>query len=147
MRNPELESIQVVIPKGRTLRVREGAGFMVRVAGGTAWLTEERKVDDTVLRDGESYLLERAGLALVFAFTEVRLEIGATGPSKAPAIELGSGYREISSMIVRAMMADSATRAFRWVRSMLPAVRDRTYVAMTVTSPASALPPGGSRTP
>ncbi len=136
MRSHELESIQVVIPRGRTLRVRDGAGFMVCVAEGTAWLTEEKKVDDTVLCGGESFLLERAGLALVFAFTEVRVEIVATRPSRAPALQLGGGYREISAMIMHAMIADSARRVLRWLRSTL-----------TVTSPASAVQRDGSRMP
>lgn len=110
MRNPELESIQVVIPKGRTLRVRNGAGFTVRVAEGTAWLTEEKRVEDTVLGAGESFRLERDGLALVFAFTEARVEIGSTCASRVPAVERGGGYREISAMICRAMIAQAACR-------------------------------------
>jgi len=133
-RNVQLESIEVVVPKGRTLRVRGGSGFEVRVAHGTAWITEQGCVTDTVVTGGESCRLERKGLALVFALQEVRLTIYATGALKVPAIQLGGGYREISSMIVNAMIADAATRMLRRARSMLAAVVSRAATGWAAAS-------------
>lgn len=130
MRTPQSDFIQAVVPKGITLRVRDGAGFTVRVLEGRAWVAEEMSTDDKILDAGDSFQLNRPGLALIFAYTEARVEIAARGESPVPGIELGRGYRQILWMTFYATLAravgvrvDRSRAALRRLRGLQPAPR------------------------
>jgi Protein of unknown function (DUF2917) len=49
------------------LDIRDGKGIEVRCLGGNVWITQTGDREDIVLRGGESFVLDRKGLALVTA--------------------------------------------------------------------------------
>jgi Protein of unknown function (DUF2917) len=49
------------------VNIHDGAGLLVRSLHGVLWITQEDDSDDIVLEDGESFVLDRPGLALVSA--------------------------------------------------------------------------------
>jgi Protein of unknown function (DUF2917) len=49
------------------LNIHNGAGLLVRSIQGVLWITQQDDSDDIVIEDGESFVLDRPGLALVSA--------------------------------------------------------------------------------
>jgi len=49
------------------LNIRDGRGLTVRCLTGALWITQEGDTDDVMVRSGECFELDRAGLALVSA--------------------------------------------------------------------------------
>ena len=58
------------LQRGRFLRLVDGAGSTVTAHAGLVWITEESSPRDVILREGQSMLLRRPGLALVEAFSD-----------------------------------------------------------------------------
>ena len=52
---------------GEVLDIHDGAGLAVTCLGGTVWITQSHDPADVVLDRGQSFVLDRAGLALVSA--------------------------------------------------------------------------------
>jgi Protein of unknown function (DUF2917) len=59
------------------LSVRRGRGALVFVQGGVIWLTEENGSRDVILRQGESFRLDRNGAALVQAHGMAAVTVSA----------------------------------------------------------------------
>jgi hypothetical protein len=57
------------------LRITESRGLLVQVAQGKVWLTEEGDHRDILLAPGQSFRLEREGLALVYALEPAALSL------------------------------------------------------------------------
>ena len=53
------------------LRVRDAAGRTVMCHAGEVWISQEGNPLDIILRPGESYTLDRAGLALIGALKDM----------------------------------------------------------------------------
>jgi hypothetical protein len=51
-------------------RIDNGRGLSVTALKGTVWITQDRDVRDIILSAGQSFVLDRNGVALVFAFRE-----------------------------------------------------------------------------
>jgi hypothetical protein len=49
------------------LDIRDGEGLVVTSMRGALWITQSNDTDDIVLRAGESFVLDRPGLAIVSA--------------------------------------------------------------------------------
>jgi hypothetical protein len=49
------------------LKIRDGQGLAVRCLSGALWITQDGDTDDTVLKAGQCFVLDRPGLALVSA--------------------------------------------------------------------------------
>jgi len=49
------------------LDIRNGQGLRVRCLHGVLWITQSNDTDDIVVRDGQSFVLDRPGLALISA--------------------------------------------------------------------------------
>ena len=49
------------------LELQDGKGLEVRCLGGNVWVTQAGDPEDVVLHGGESFVLDRQGLALVTA--------------------------------------------------------------------------------
>jgi hypothetical protein len=49
------------------LDIRDGRGIEVRCLGGNVWITQAGDREDIVLHSGESFVLDRKGLAMVTA--------------------------------------------------------------------------------
>jgi hypothetical protein len=58
-------------------RIESGKGMEVACVRGAIWVTQECDRRDWVLLAGQSVVLERAGLALVYAFKDALITSGA----------------------------------------------------------------------
>jgi hypothetical protein len=63
--------------RGTILRLRGDLGTTVTARAGWVWITEQDSPRDVVLMAGESFTLARSGLALVEAFRDASISIGA----------------------------------------------------------------------
>ena len=78
----------VPLAAGETLRLVDPHAVYVHVAQGRVWITEERAVDDVVLREAEGFRLTRPGAAVVEALAPAVLVLTsprATGFARAMA--------------------------------------------------------------
>jgi hypothetical protein len=71
---------QLVMARGSSLRIEDGAGITIRVRWGGAWLTQEADGRDIYLSPGETFRLDRSGSALVTALN--RACVDATAPQR-----------------------------------------------------------------
>ncbi|HUJ86295.1 MAG TPA: DUF2917 domain-containing protein [Burkholderiales bacterium] len=71
----ELNSGNMHLANGQTLKVRDGAGSTVCCRSGTLWVTEERRPRDVLLSPGGCHLLSQRGVALVQALGEADVAI------------------------------------------------------------------------
>jgi hypothetical protein len=55
------------------LRMRDALGWTVKAMRGTLWITQQSDSRDIVLRPGESFILDRAGTALVTTLGEAQV--------------------------------------------------------------------------
>jgi hypothetical protein len=60
---------------GEMLPIEDGAGQCVAVFHGLLWITQDGDRRDTIVRGGESFTLDRPGLALVQALEPTRLVV------------------------------------------------------------------------
>lgn len=111
----EIEVMETTVPKGRTLRIRNGADFQIKVVTGCLWVTQEHDTRDHVLDAGESFRVSRDGMTLAHAFKEVRLRIAFPVEAGAPSLTLGGGYREFGRSVGRAMLAEWLEEIRGWV--------------------------------
>jgi len=68
---------QLVMARGSSLRIEDGAGMVVRVRWGGAWLTQEADGRDHYLSPGESFRLDRGGATLVTALQRACVDAAA----------------------------------------------------------------------
>ena len=60
----------VLLAEREVLDIRGGKGIEVRCLGGNVWITQAGDRGDIVLQGGESFVLDRNGLALVTALLD-----------------------------------------------------------------------------
>jgi hypothetical protein len=58
-------------------RIENGLGQRVTALKGALWITQTDDERDTVLTAGQSFVLDRNGLAIVFALSDALVTIGA----------------------------------------------------------------------
>jgi hypothetical protein len=114
-----LETLDVAIPCGRTLRISHARGMKLRVIAGNGWVTEEGNVTDYALGAGGERRIGTDGLTLVHAFDAARITIEAPAHASSLTVALGGGYREYASAIWRQQLAAVASRAMRALRYSL----------------------------
>jgi len=73
--NLELDQDGLCLKRSQVLKVRGGAGHSVLCHSGSLWLTQDRDQRDIVLGAGESFVLDRDGLALVQALEQSAISI------------------------------------------------------------------------
>ena len=105
--NTKVETIETVLPKGRTLRIQDGKGLDLTVVTGCLWVTYEHDTEDSVFETSGRFRVVKNGLTLVHAFSDVRLRIAYPVEAGAPSLTLGGGYRDVGAGILRAMLAQS----------------------------------------
>src|SRR5262249_25536232 len=66
-------------------RIESAKGVQIACVRGAIWVTQERDPRDWVLMAGQSVVLERAGLAVVFAFKDALITSGAAQQLPAAA--------------------------------------------------------------
>src|SRR5438045_721244 len=89
--------------RGSSLRIEDGAGIMVRVRWGGAWLTQEADGPDHYLTAGPGFCLDRARCALLTAFRRVRRDAAEFAVVVADAWQgQGLGERLLKALLEHA---------------------------------------------
>lgn len=57
-------------------RLEDGRGMRVSCIRGATWVTQERDPRDTILASGQSIVLDRRGLAVIYAFRDAVITVG-----------------------------------------------------------------------
>lgn|SRR5574340_1813911 len=73
--NMSIEHVTVDLPRRRTLELCDAAGVRVADLSGSVWITLDGDTRDVVLGPGQSFDIDRGGVALVHATADARLEI------------------------------------------------------------------------
>jgi hypothetical protein len=68
------------LTRGGLLRIEDGRGTRVRVETGEVWITQAEDPNDVYLRAGESFLLDRDGVALLQACSRTPLTMVCIEP-------------------------------------------------------------------
>ncbi|HJZ42378.1 MAG TPA: DUF2917 domain-containing protein [Hyphomicrobiaceae bacterium] len=67
-------------------RIENGKGTEVLCLQGAVWITQEGDPRDIVLSPGQSFVVDRRGVAVVYALKEAAITVGTPGHvSPAPA--------------------------------------------------------------
>lgn len=69
----DLNSAATRLATGSVLRIDNSKGQSIAVVKGMVWITQEGDRRDAFLSDGETFVFDRAGTALVQALSETRL--------------------------------------------------------------------------
>jgi hypothetical protein len=62
--------------------IDDGRGLRLRVAAGAVWLTQQDDQRDVVLREGESFVIDRPGRTLVQALDTSELRLDAANDTR-----------------------------------------------------------------
>jgi len=94
--NLELDQDGLCLKRSQLLKVRGGSGHNIVCHSGSVWVTQDRDQRDIVLGAGESFALDRDGLALVQALEQSAISIappaGLAGMAlPMPGARLSSG--------------------------------------------------------
>ena len=65
-------------------RIENAMGLQVSCVRGATWITQERDSRDMILASGQSVVLDRPGLAVVYAFKDAVITVGAAWQLPAP---------------------------------------------------------------
>ena len=71
----ELNSGNLRLGRGQTLKLTDGAGSTICAREGSIWITEENSRKDVVLEPGGCYRIANPGLTLVQAFADAQLSL------------------------------------------------------------------------
>lgn len=82
-RNKAAPAVEEKAPCGRThhlqgaqhLRLDDAAGSTVRAIAGSVWITQDGDIRDIVLNAGDSFTLDRDGMALLSPLGEARFSV------------------------------------------------------------------------
>ena len=83
---PLLDIKPIALAKRSVHRIENGKGTEVFCLDGTVWLTQEGDPRDIILGAGQSFLLDRKGVAVVYALKAATISVGVPG-HVAPAPE------------------------------------------------------------
>jgi hypothetical protein len=73
----------IYLNAGELLSIEDGAGLEVKCLVGILWITQEGDREDSVLDEGESFVLDRPGLSLVTALLGPALLVVQPGTALA----------------------------------------------------------------
>jgi hypothetical protein len=65
------------------LRIVDGAGMEVKSLRGKLWITQDGDREDSIVDDGRSFVLDRAGLSLVTALNGPAIVVVRPAPALA----------------------------------------------------------------
>ena len=101
-----MQTMEMTVPQGRTLRIQDGKGLDLHVVAGRLWVAQADDTEDKVLEATESFRVSRDGVTFAHAFKEVRLRITSPAEAGAPTLTLGGGYRQVGASVVRTVFAE-----------------------------------------
>lgn len=120
---PHLVHLSPAVPGRRTLRIRRPRGHRVVAVCGEVWVTQERRLDDVVLRTGETHVLDGDGTAVITAFESSDVEVvppapadpvAAAAPSRIELAAYERAARRLRAEAVNALLA----QAWNWLRGL-----------------------------
>jgi hypothetical protein len=76
----------ISLPARSVHRIEHAKGVQVTCVRGVTWITQEQDSRDLILTAGQSIVLDRRGLAVVFAFKDAVITLGAGSPPPAAAL-------------------------------------------------------------
>jgi hypothetical protein len=74
-----LEVRPIKLPARSVHRIEDGKGLQITSVAGTVWVTQSDDPRDIVLVRGHSFILDRKGVAVVFALSDASIVIGPAG--------------------------------------------------------------------
>jgi hypothetical protein len=60
-------------------RIDDGRGLSITCLKGSIWITQDRDLRDIILGAGQSFVLDRNGLTVVFAFDDASILVSRPG--------------------------------------------------------------------
>ena len=75
-------------------RIENAKGVRVSCVRGPTWITQEHDPRDLILASGQSVVLDRPGLAVVYAFKDAVITVGAAWQLPAPHSQPAASQRE-----------------------------------------------------
>lgn len=81
----ELEIQPIRLPERAVHRLEAARGQQITCLEGVVWLTQANDHRDIILTRGQSFILDRRGLAVVFALKEAAIAVGPAGHISAAA--------------------------------------------------------------
>lgn len=69
----------VQLPARALHRIQDGKGLQVTVVSGVVWITLANDNRDVILSRGQSFIIDREGLTVVFAIREAAILVGPAG--------------------------------------------------------------------
>lgn len=64
---------KIRLQRDQHLRIRDAQGWQVKALNGTVWITQEGDSRDIVIRDGQTFALDRDGTTLLSALNDADL--------------------------------------------------------------------------
>jgi hypothetical protein len=84
---PRQDRIPIVLPARAMHRIEDGEGLTVTCARGVAWITQADDRRDIILASGQSFTLDKQGLAVVFALKEAVVTVSSRQRTASPQLE------------------------------------------------------------
>lgn len=78
------------LPARAVHRIDGGKGQQITAISGVVWVTQAKDERDVVLTKGQTFLLDRPGLAVVYALKEAAIVVGPAGHISAAEFDLDS---------------------------------------------------------
>jgi hypothetical protein len=75
----------IALPAQSVHRIENAKGIRVSCVRGPTWVTQESDPRDLILAAGQSVVLDRPGLAVIYAFKDAVITVGAAWQLPAPA--------------------------------------------------------------
>ena len=67
--------VPTLLAAGQSLRILDGEGTLIQSLDGNIWITQAGDVRDVILRAGQSFSLDRNGLALLVALEQPAMAV------------------------------------------------------------------------
>lgn len=82
-----LEIKPIRLPARSIQRLESAKGQQITCLGGVVWVTQANDNRDIILSKGQSFIIDRKGLTVVFALKEAAIAMGPAGHITAAAFD------------------------------------------------------------
>ena len=86
------QSRTIAIPARSLHRIEGGYGQLVTCLKGVAWITQANDARDIILSEGESFVLDRPGVSVVYALKDAAIIVGIAQPAVRRPREMERAY-------------------------------------------------------
>lgn len=122
---PARQRRPIALRRGAILRLAGARGTVVRVTRGGVWITEERRLADTVLTGGHAHRIAGDGRVVAAAESNARVVLEWPAHAKPPQAEIACAEGEPGIALIPA-----STAVAGWLRAFVdalvaPDTRDR----------------------